>query len=379
MADEGQRRARDEDLGRLALLLRRERKAILDRWREQVRLLPSAQELAKPVLDDHIPSFLDELAAALASRADETIPEALVQGSPGVHGLQRHADGFDIVEVVAEYNILRGCVQDLAEANSIVLRGTTFHILNRVLDEAIGVAVQTFATQQALQLQRRREEHLAFVAHDLRTPLGAIALAARVLENSLSGHMGARETSMMTALDRNVRQLKSLVEEILKETDHVRTETGLKLERRVFDLWPLVESLIVDLNPVAGTASTQLRNEVPEDMAVFADAILLKRVLQNLIANAIKYTPRGAVVIGARATGHDVECWVVDNGAGIPEGRLPEIFDRLESDSPSDDGMGLGLAIVRTFVEAHGGTIGVESREGSGSTFRFTLPGKGMR
>ena len=92
--------------------------------------------------------------------------------------------------------------------------------------------------------------------------------------------------------------------------------------------------LIHDLHPVAGTASTQLINEIPEDLIAYADASLLRRVFQNLVANAIKYTPRGEVVIGARETGAEgaIECWVSDNGAGIPEDRLEIIFDKLETD-----------------------------------------------
>src|SRR6185437_11107761 len=114
--------------------------------------------------------------------SDQTIPEALLEGSPPVHGIQRYQDGFDIVEVVAEYNILRGCIHDLAENHGLSLQGKALHIMNRVLDEAIGLAVQTFATKQELEVQRRREEYLAFVAHDLRTPLNAISLAAGILE-----------------------------------------------------------------------------------------------------------------------------------------------------------------------------------------------------
>src|SRR5262249_7911433 len=152
----------------------------------------------------------------------------------------------------------------------------------------------------------------------------------------------------------------------------VQTETGMKLECRQFDLWPLVETLIHDLRPVAGTASTQLLNQIPEDLTAYADASLLKRVFQNLVANAIKYTPRGEVIIGAREAlaGGAIECWVTDNGAGIPAARLENIFDKLESDPKEEGGAGLGLAIVRTFIEAHGGHVSVQSKEGVGSTFR---------
>jgi signal transduction histidine kinase len=364
-----------QNLVELASLIKRERDALLSQWREKVRELPSAKDLDTPALNDHVPSLLDELVIAFHLLSDQTIPEALLECSPPVHGIQRQQDGFDIVEVVAEYNILRGCIHDLAENHGLSLQGKAFHILNRVLDEAIGLAVQTFATQQALEVQRRREEYLAFVAHDLRSPLNAITLAAQVLQTPISGQGDSAQTAqILKTLHRNVQRLQTLVDNVLKESDHIRTETGVKLERREFDLWPLVEALIHDLHPVAGTASTQLTNEVPEDLTVYADASLLKRVFQNLIANAIKYTPRGEV--GAQETGAEgsLECWVSDNGAGIPQDRLEIIFDKQETDPEREGGTGLGLTIVKTFVEAHGGKVTVESKEGVGSTFRFTLP-----
>ncbi len=368
-----------QNLNELAALIRRERDTLLSQWRGQVRNLPSAKDLDTPALNDHVPPLLDELVDAFRLVSDQTIPEALLEGSPPAHGMQRFQDGFNIVEVVAEYNILRSCIYDLAENNGLSLAGKAFHILNRVLDEAIGLAVQTFATQQALGMQRRREEYLAFVAHDLRSPLNAITLGVNVLQTTFHGQGDSAETTqMLKILHRNVQRLQALVDKVLKESDHIQTETGIKLERREFDLWPLVEALIYDLHPVAGTSSTQLINEVPKDLTVYADASLLKRVFQNLIANAIKYTPRGEVVIGVREVGaeSDIECWVRDNGAGIPEDRLEKVFDKLETDPEREGGTGLGLAIVKTFVEAHGGKVTVESEEGVGSTFRFTLPGR---
>jgi two-component system, OmpR family, phosphate regulon sensor histidine kinase PhoR len=367
------------NLKKLAALIKGERETLLSAWREQVRQLPSGKDLDIPTLNDHVPLLLDELATAFQSVSDETIPEALLEGSPPAHGLQRHQDGFDIVEVVAEYNILRGCIHDLAERNGLGLEGKAFRILNRVLDEAIGLAVQTFATQQALEVQRRRDEYLAFVAHDLRTPLNAISLAARVLDGTLSGQSDSVETArMLKTLHRNVHHLASLVDKVLKESAHIQTESGVKLERREIDLWPLVEALIHDLNPVAGTGGTRLINTVPEEMGAYADASLLRRVFQNLVENALKYTPRGEVVIGAREADSEggVECWVSDNGAGIPADRLDIIFDKRESDPEKAGGTGLGLAIVKTFVEAHGGQVAVESKEGAGATVRFTLPAR---
>ena len=364
-------------LDRLAALVRQEREALLARWRLQVRQLPSARQLDVPTLNDHIPGLLDELAEALQSKSDQTIPEALMERSPPIHGLQRLKEGFDIEEVVAEYNILRACIHDLADDNGLSLQGKPFHIINRVFDHAIGAALETYATQRALEVQVRREEYLAFVAHDLRTPLNAISLAGRVLERTLTGH-GAEAAQMLHAMRRNVKYLEGLVAKVLEENTNFQTEIGIKLERREFDLWPLIEALIHDIYPVAGTNSTQLINQVPEDLVVYADASLLTRIFQNLIANAIKYTPRGEVIMGARellAEGA-VECWVSDNGAGIPEELLEKIFEKGEADPENVGGTGLGLAIVKTYTEAHGGSVKVESKKGVGSAFRLSLPTK---
>jgi two-component system, OmpR family, phosphate regulon sensor histidine kinase PhoR len=283
------------------------------------------------------------------------------------------------VEVAVEYNILRGCIHDMAESNDLSLAGKAFHILNRVFDEAIGLAIQTFAAQQALEVQRRRDEYLAFVTHDLRTPLNAIALATRILELEPSNRGDCTDTArILKTLRRNVGHLESLIDKVLKESAHVQTEAGIKLELRGFDLWPLVESAIQDVNPVADTAGTKLVNRIPEELTIYADAGLLRRVFQNLLANAITYAPRGEVVVSAQETDAEgsVECWVSDNGAGIPEKRLENIFKKLETDPQKEGGTGLGLAIVKTFVEAQGGKVTVETKEGVGSTFRFTLPGK---
>ena len=363
----------------MAHLIESEQVRLLENWRGLLKQLPSARHLDTPTLDDHIPSLLTELAVELRTTTDAATTRAHISGTPPAHGLQRLEDGCEIEEVVAEYTILRGCIHDLAYENGIDLQGAPFHILNRVLDSAIGSAVQTYATQQALKVQQRREEYLAFVAHDLRTPLNAIGLAARVLELTLSDtESRIPPAQMLKTLTRNVHRLSALVDKVLEENINLETESGVRLERRLLDLWPLVEGLIHDLRPVAGTGSTLLRNQVPVDLVVYADASLLRRIFQNLIANAINYTPRGEVVITARdlGEGKGAECVVQDNGNGIAEDQLSRIFEKYESNPDESGGFGLGLAIFKTFVDAHEGTIAVESSEGAGTTFRFTLPAK---
>src|SRR5215211_2725224 len=367
------------NLDRLAELIRQQRDVLLSTWREQVRQLPSARNLDTPTINDHIPELLDELRSALQSKSDPPIAESLIEGSPPAHGIQRFREGYDIGEVVADYNILRGCIHDLAEQNNLIRQRELLRIVNGVLDRAIELAIQTYATEQVLEIKRRREEYLAFVAHDLRTPLNAIALVANVLETTLSEGIARDEAErMLTTLRRNVQYIQALVEKIIEENTNLRADGGIKLERRNFDLWPLVEALIYDLRPVAKTSGTELANQVPHHLVIYADATLLRRVFQNLVSNAIQQTPRGRVVIGARECNPEpvVECWVTDTGAGFPQHQFEKVFDELDGDSVNGNGLGLGLAIVKTFVEAHGGRVTLESRTGIGSTFRFTLPTK---
>lgn len=365
------------ELDQVAVLIERECDALLRAWRKKVRELPSAAKLELPALNDHMPAMLVELAAALRADSQETIVDSLIDGSPVAHGKQRVEDGFDIVEIVCEYNVLRGCIYGLATAHRMTLHGEGLHIINQVVDTAVGIAVKTFADYQAADVQRRRDEHLSFIVHDIRTPLNAIALAGRVLEKllpatTITGH----SERVLASMRRNSQQLQALVERILSEHAEIDATEGVKLERRHFDLWPFVELLIADVRPSPTRVGAQLVNAVPEDLVVFADASVLRRIFQNLITNALKHTADGTITVGARlADGEDeVQCWIEDTGTGIAPEFLDKVFDKGTTGDDDSDGTGLGLAIVKTYVSAHGGTVSVESTDGQGSTFRFTLP-----
>src|SRR5262249_39497109 len=154
--------------------------------------------------------------------------------------------------VVAEYNVLRACIHDLAQNNGLRLEGESFHIMNSVLDRAIGLAVQTYATERALEVQKHREEYLAFVAHDLRTPLNAVALATSADEETFRDENSRGDTeSMLKTLRRNVERLQRLVEKIVQENTNLCMENRITLERRELDLWPMVQALIYDLRSIA--------------------------------------------------------------------------------------------------------------------------------
>jgi signal transduction histidine kinase len=227
-----------------------------------------------------------------------------------------------------------------------------------------------------VELQKRREEHLSFVIHDLRTPLQAVSLATTTLERSLPDESKTELfTSSVLMLRRNIGRLDALIKRVLQEEGNLQLDDSAKVEKREFDLWSLVESTIQDFSPIASDALTTVVNNVPSDMTLFADARLLGQVFQNLISNAIKFTPNGKITVGASNANGIAQCWVQDTGAGIDAERLDKIFDKLETDQqPDKRGVGLGLAIVKQIVELHGGTVTVESRVGEGSIFTLKIP-----
>lgn len=362
----------------IATLLREKRAMLMANWRDEVSKLPSARDLDQETLTDHIPNLLDEIALALFQETDVTKSDSFVKKSPPAHGLQRLQNGFAVEDVVVEYNILRLCIHDLAEKNSITLQGTPFRIFNTIVDNAIAIAVRTFAVQQTVEIRSRREDYLAFIAHDLRTPLNAASLIAMILEKTLSSkaELAAVQANIKT-LQRNIGYISKLVDKILDENVNIETETGIKIECRELDLWPLIEALIYDLHPVVGAGRATVINSVAEEMTVYADAALLRRVFQNLIANALAHTPNGRIIVSATILESGaVECKVSDNGEGIAEDRLASIFEKFETGRPNEGGLGLGLTICKTFVEAHQGSITAVSKLGTGTCFSFTLPPK---
>lgn len=362
-------------IDQLASIILAQPDLILAQWRERARKLPSARNLDTPTLNDHMPAFIADLGAALKRHSGEEEVDAAVEDTPATHGVQRVEAGFDIEEVVAEYHLLRSVIHDLADQHQVPVEGKLRRVLNQVIDGAIGEAVKAFSEHQAFEVKRRREEYLAFVAHDLRTPLNAIALSARILELRLSTAQPDPDVvKVMRTLNRNVSQLSALMTHVMQENSHLLTEIGIKLERRDLDLWALVQGVLDNQQSLAMSRGTTLRNEVPDELMGNADSSLLERIVQNLVGNAVEHSPGGIVSVAARDLGKGaVELLVQDNGRGIAPDRLEHVFDPGESDR-QHGGLGLGLAIVRTFVEAHGGSVTVESNEGSGTTFRFNLP-----
>jgi len=351
-------------------------------WRHKARQVPAARHLDTATLDDHIRMLLGELTKALVREQTRPMVTLKIDGGSANHGLSRLHQDFNLVELVAEYNALREAIQEFAEANRISIAGQVNAIVNRVLDKAVAIAVQTYSEEKALEIQQQREEHLSFIVHDLKTPLAAVSIAANILDQALPYQCkDERVSRMMELVHRNTLRLNALISRVLQENANIYAarEAGggfpAKVEVRELDLWPLVEELIHDLQPLTGSKDIQIKNEVPHDCIVFGDPVLLNQVFQNLLSNAIDHTIKGEIVVGALSKPEGaVHCWVRDTGEGIPETRIKKIFEKLETDPRKKGGLGLGLAVVKQIVEAHGGQITVASQESQGSIFDFHLP-----
>src|SRR5918996_3778671 len=234
-------------LSNLGELIESHRTELLSNWHREVGLLPGAEQLDAPTITDHIPQLLIELSENL--RSDGT--ELSLIASPAEHGVQRWRVGFDITEVVAEYGILRTCIYRLADKHNLPLATNVACIVNTVFDNAVAQAIKAYSTHMSVELQKRREEHLSFVIHDLRTPLQAISLATTMLERFLSddSQIELVGTSLST-LRRNINRLDALIKRVLQEEGNLQIDDSPKIEKRDFDLWSLVESTIQDLYPI---------------------------------------------------------------------------------------------------------------------------------
>jgi signal transduction histidine kinase len=357
----------------LARLLHQERARLLADWEDKARRLPTARELTAPALLDHIPLLLDDLTRALENAGT---PAAGSFQSPLAHGRHRLTGGFNLTEVVEEYRFLRQCIFELTERQGWIVAGPACALVNDFIDSSVSASVQAYVEQRDLEERRRREEHLAFIVHDLRSPLSAIYQGTAVIEKEFEGQPTSdRARAMLSAVRRNIQQMRALIVKVLQEEANIRMAANVELKRQASDLRTVVENAVKTLEPLARSSETRVLDQVPPGIRIDADPALLERVFQNLISNAIDYAPRGEVRVGAVARDPGgVECWVSDDGPGIPDELKGKIFDKHHTQPRRRGGIGLGLAIVRQLVEAHGGRVDVQTEAGKGTTFRMVIP-----
>lgn len=233
------------------------------------------------------------------------------------------------------------------------------------------------ADQKQRELEELRRNLIAWAGHDLRTPLASIQAIVEALADGVVEEPDTVNRYLRTA-QREIRSLSHLIDDLFELAQ--LEAGGLRLEKGENSLSDLISDTIESFSELAARQEITLEGRAdPGVDPVFMDAQQIGRVLSNLVGNALRHTPSGgAVRVQALAQPGGARVEIQDTGEGIPDQDLPHVFERFyrgeKSRSRATGGAGLGLAIAKGIVEAHGGTIGAESQSGQGTRFTFTLP-----
>lgn len=246
-------------------------------------------------------------------------------------------------------------------------------MVRRVVMNEVGRVTLDRLYDDAQKVIDAREEILRIVAHDLRSPLNTISMATALLIEE-PGPETAR-INQLRIIKRSGERMNNLIRDLLSVTT---IEAGrLSIAPRKVTVHDLFHEAAEMLEPLAREKSLTLRVTGAEDLpAVRADPARVLQVFSNLVGNAIKFTPAGGTItLSAVRTDGPVQCSVTDTGPGISAAQIPRLFGKFWQAKRGDGrGVGLGLAIARGIVEAHGGTIDARSELGHGSVFTFALP-----
>ncbi|MEO8561786.1 MAG: PAS domain-containing sensor histidine kinase [bacterium] len=242
------------------------------------------------------------------------------------------------------------------------------------------VSARQRVEQKLHQAIQARDDMMGIVSHDLRNPASAVKmLAASILAEADSRSMPADLRERVEVIRQAAMQIDSLIQDLL---DVSRIEAGrLTVAPRDVAPKPLVEAALYAMRPLAESCGVELEATYHEPLSeVHADSERVTQLLSNLVGNAIKFTStEGRVDVNVQPLDDGVMVSVSDTGEGIPSDQLPHVFERFYQVDGAErgrrHGAGLGLPIARGIVEAHGGTISIESQLGRGTTVRFTLPG----
>lgn len=244
-------------------------------------------------------------------------------------------------------------------------------------DELCGTLIHLTDVTRFKKLEKMKTDFVSIVSHEFRTPLASITIGVGMLMEGILGNLNQKGKKIVSAIEEDCERLNTLINNLL---DLSRMESGrIPMESEEVDVYNLVNEGVRLLSLQAESSGIKLKTDLkpglPPVEADFNKAIWL---LTNLLGNAIRYTHEGGTItVKARSAGSRLFISVIDTGCGIPRIYQKQIFSKfvqVKEAGGSKGGAGLGLAICQEVVEAHGGQIWVESIEGEGSTFTFTLP-----
>jgi signal transduction histidine kinase len=397
--------AQHTEFARIATHLQQARPEVLVRWRRAVGDDPEvavAASLARTQFLDHIPKILDAFDRALRARsvASEAAAQAEELVGAAEHGEDRWLHGYNSRENLREWGHLHLSMLAELESFGLSVAGADAAVLSEARtmlaqlfvdcmaeSAASHAALERAAAETRLQdlervvvqlraLERERTELWREAAHDLRGNVGAVKLAANAL-----GRAGTPEMPTFVGLVRKTADsLDTLLNDLI---ELARLEAGRE-QRNVqrFNLHTEMGGLCDSLQPLAASRQLFLKFEAPQVFVVDGDAVKVRRIAQNLILNALKYTDRGGVTVSCAEVGIDGSRWMLsvqDTGVGIDALRADGATqvggghgrDQKEFTQPSE---GIGLSIVKRLCDLLDAQLRLESQSGMGTTFRITFP-----
>ena len=233
------------------------------------------------------------------------------------------------------------------------------------------------ALDNLTKLDQLKDEFLANTSHELRTPLNGIIGIAESLKDGATGKLAQATEKNLEMIIQSGKRLANLINDILDFSKMKHQDLNLRL--KPVGIQPMVELALNLSKPLTGDKPVEIKSALEENLPlVQADEDRLQQILLNLLGNAIKFTHEGEVLVSAKHEKKMIRVSIKDTGIGIPEDQLGHIFESFEQADGTTEreygGTGLGLSVSRQLVELHNGKLDVQSKEGAGSTFSFTLP-----
>jgi len=341
------------------------RDSIGRRWLARVRSqLPSEHVLDEQEILDSLFAFLEEVVKGLES--EQPLPQ-LGADVAQAHGAQRQLLQRDIDDVVREYGLLFESVIDECRQSEVgPFRPDEYGRLAGLLNRGAAEAVRQFADLQALELRRQAWEHFAFIAHEIRSPLQTARTASQLLR------VGSNPQRAAEVLERSLARLSETIDQALVDARLRGIDAGAPLHTEPTDLRALLSAAVDDSRADAEARHISFALEAPRPVKADADPRVLRSVVSNLVRNAVKFTRSGGKVT-VRVSPGTTE--IEDQCGGLRPGDEERIFDSFRQSGEDRSGFGLGLAIARQGIEAHGGSVHVRNLPGQGCVFVVTLPG----
>lgn len=353
----------------LGCFLEERRDELIERWsRETKRKNPELRRLPEASVINAMGLFIDQVAAAL--REHQRLADSSIAQS---HGEHRQANAFELHRLIGEYVTFLDVVRDTAEGYGRALDAAEQLRLARLVLIGAAESTHAFATRHERAQRRRDAEHFAFLAHDLRNPLAVVRMAWQLLR--AQGELPQSEPVRLIE-----RSLVATVERLDASLDAMRARLdydGAVLDRAQHRLSALVAAACDEVALAAQTKRVAIELDGGDDTDLEVDARLISAALINVLHNAIKHTPADRRVgVRWQIERETAVIEICDEGDGIDPETAESIFKAFNAGRDEAAGHGLGLAIVREAVEAHGGSVHVENRAAPshGCCFKLLVP-----